>query len=57
MLASAAVITSMMALAWAAIGVGVLGALLTGTGLFLPDLLHNILHWIETLFASGGGHH
>jgi hypothetical protein len=56
-LASAAVITSMMALAWAAIGVGVLGALLTATGLFLPDLLHNILHWIETLFASGGGHH
>ena len=55
-LASAAVITSMMALAWAAIGVGVLGAVLTGTGLFLPELLHDILHWFESLFASGGGH-
>jgi len=56
-LASAAVITSMMALAWAAIGVGVLGAVLTGTGLFLPELLHDILHWFEALFAGGGGHH
>jgi hypothetical protein len=54
-LASAAVITSMMALAYAAIGVGLLGIVLTGTGLFLPELLHNILHWLETLFASGGG--
>jgi len=56
-LASAAVITSMMALAWAAIGVGVVGAVLTGTGLFLPELLHDILHWFESLFAGGGGHH
>ena len=55
-LASAAVITSMMALAYAAIGVGVVGILLTGTGLFLPELLHNILHFFEGLFA-GGGHH
>jgi hypothetical protein len=55
-LASAAVITSMMALAWAAIGVGLLGIVLTGTGLFMPELLHNILHWFETLFAGGGGH-
>ena len=55
-LASAAVITSMMALAWAAIGVGLLGAVLTGTGLFMPELLHNILHWFEALF-TGGGHH
>jgi hypothetical protein len=58
-LASAAVITSMMALAYAAIGVGVVGVLLTGTGLFMPELLHNILHWFEHLFAAGGGgaHH
>ena len=56
-LASAAVITSMMALAWAAIGVGVLGVVLTGTGLFLPELLHDVLHWFEGLFAGGGGHH
>jgi hypothetical protein len=56
-LASAAVITSMMALAWAAVGLGVVGVLLTGTGIFAPELLHNILHWFEALFAGGGGHH
>jgi len=55
-LASAAVITSMMGLAYLAIGVGVLGIVLTCTGLFVPDMLHNILHWFEALFA-GGGHH
>ena len=55
-LASAAVITSMMALAYAAIGVGLLGVVLTGSGLFMPELLHNILHWFEVLFAGGGAH-
>jgi hypothetical protein len=55
-LASAAVITSMIGLAYAAIAVGLLGVVLTGTGLFMPELLHDILHWFETLFA-GGGHH
>jgi hypothetical protein len=54
-LASAAVITSMMALAYAAIGVGVIGIVLTSTGIFAPELLHNILHWFEHLFAGGGG--
>ena len=52
-LASAAVITSMIGLAYAAVGVGLLGMVLTGTGLFMPDLLHNILHWFEALFAGG----
>jgi uncharacterized protein DUF4337 len=58
-LASAAVITSMMSLAYAAICVGIVGILLMGTGLFVPDLLHETLHWFEHLFASGGGgaHH
>jgi hypothetical protein len=56
-LASAAVITGIMTLAGAAIGVGVLGAVLTGTGLFMPELLHDVLHWFESLFAGGGGHH
>ena len=56
-LASAAVITSMMGLAYAAMAVGVLGAALTGTGMFMPELLHNILHWFEALFASGAAHH
>jgi hypothetical protein len=56
-LASAAVITSMMVLAYAAIGVGLVGLMLTGTGLFAPELLHNLLHWFEALFAGGGAHH
>jgi hypothetical protein len=55
-LASAAVITSMMGLAYAAIGVGLLGMALTGTGWFAPELLHNILHWFEGLFAGGKPH-
>jgi hypothetical protein len=54
-LASAAVITSIVALAYAAVGVGIVGVMLTGTGLFMPELLHNILHWLQALF--GGGHH
>jgi ABC-type nickel/cobalt efflux system permease component RcnA len=54
-LCSAAVITNMIGLALAAMGVGVIGVLLMGTGFAAPDLLHNILHWIEALF--GGGHH
>ena len=55
-LASAAVITGIVTLAYAAIGVGLIGVVLTGTGLFMPELLHDILHWFEALFA-GGGHH
>lgn len=56
-LASAAVITSMMGLAYAAICVGILGAALTGTGIFAPEMLHNIMHWLEALFAGGGAAH
>jgi hypothetical protein len=56
-LASAAVITSIMALAYGAVCLGVVGLMLTGTGLFMPELLHNILHWFEQLFAAGGGAH
>jgi hypothetical protein len=55
-LASAAVITGIITLAYAAIGVGLIGVVLTSTGLFMPELLHNILHWFEALFA-GGAHH
>jgi hypothetical protein len=54
-LASAAVITSIVALAYLAMCVGGVGFLLMGLGLFAPDLLHNIMHWFEALFA--GGHH
>ena len=53
--ASAAVITGIVALAYGAVGVGLLGVVLTGTGLFMPELLHDILHWFEALFAGGGG--
>jgi hypothetical protein len=55
-LASAAVITSIVALAYAAVCVGGVGVLLMGTGLFAPEMLHNVTHWIEALF-TGGGHH
>ena len=56
-LASAAVITSMMGLAYAAIGIGLLGMLLTAGGLFAPELLHHAMHWFETLFAGSAAHH
>jgi hypothetical protein len=55
-LASAAVITSIVALAYAAVCVGLLGVLLMGTASRRPSCWHNILHWFEALFA-GGGHH
>jgi hypothetical protein len=55
-LASAAVITSIVALAYGAVCVGLAGVLLMGTGFFAPELLHHVLHWFEALFA-GGGHH
>jgi hypothetical protein len=56
-LCSAAVITSIMGLAWAAIAVGLIGLAFTAGGLFMPDALHNILHAIEAWFAGGGGAH
>jgi len=55
-LASAAVITSMIGLAYAAICVGVVGMVLTGAGILAPDVLHNVLHWFEALFAGGKPH-
>jgi uncharacterized protein DUF4337 len=57
-LASAAVITGMAALMWGAVGLGVLGLLLTGMGLAAPEMPHDIIHWFQHLFqASGGGAH
>ena len=47
----------MMALAWAAIGVGLLGVLFTGTGFFMPTFPHDMLHLVEGLFGGGGGEH
>jgi hypothetical protein len=54
-LCSAAVITNIIGLALAAIGVGLVGVALMGTGFLMPELLHDVLHWFEALFA--GGHH
>src|SRR3954464_1189649 len=56
-LCSAAVITSIVALAWAAIGVGLLGVLFTTTGFVMPALPHDVMHFAEGLFGSGGGEH
>ena len=56
-LCSAAVITNMMVLAIAAMGVGLVGVVLMGFGFAAPELLHNVLHWFEALFAGGGGAH
>jgi hypothetical protein len=52
-LSSAAVITSMIGLAYAAICVGLIGMALTGAGILAPDVLHHILHWFEAVFAGG----
>jgi hypothetical protein len=54
-LASAAVITGMMALAWAAMAIGAVGIFLTGTGFYAPEMLHDIAHWFEHLFAGSAG--
>jgi Domain of unknown function (DUF4337) len=56
-LCSAAVITNMMVLAIAAMGVGAIGIALMGTGFLAPEFLHDALHWFEGLFAGGGAHH
>src|SRR5712671_4098429 len=56
-LCSAAVITGIMTLAWAAIGVGLLGVLFTTTGFVMPTFPHDVLHFVEGLFGGGGGHH
>src|SRR3954449_6867056 len=56
-LCSAAVITSIMTLAWAAIGVGLLGVLFTATGFVMPTFPHDVLHFIEGFFGGGGGEH
>jgi hypothetical protein len=55
-LASAAVITGMMVLAFGSIGLGVVGLVFTGLGLFAPEALHDLSHWVEHLFAGGGAH-
>jgi len=56
-LCSAAVITGIVALAWGALGVGLLGVLFMTTGFVMPTFPHDALHFAEGLFGGGGGGH
>jgi hypothetical protein len=57
-LASAAVITGMIALVYIAIGLGLIGLVFTSLGLLAPEVPHDVMHWVLQLFSagSGGGH-
>jgi Domain of unknown function (DUF4337) len=55
-LASAAVITGMVALAYGAIGVGVVGLIFTGIGLFAPQLPHELMHLLPHGLQAAGAH-
>jgi hypothetical protein len=55
-LASASVITGMIGLAYCAAGLGVVGLIFTGLGLFAPDVPHDALHWVTHLFQGAGTH-
>jgi Domain of unknown function (DUF4337) len=55
-LASAAVITGMVALVWGSIGLGILGLIFTFMGLLAPEMPHDVLHWVQHFFAAGGTH-
>jgi hypothetical protein len=55
-MASAAVITGMMALVFAAGGIGILGIVFMGIGLFAPEVPHDVAHWFQNLFAGGAAH-
>jgi hypothetical protein len=55
-LASAAVITGMMALAYGGIGLLLVGLVFTGLGLFAPHVTHDAVHWVSHLFASTAAH-
>jgi hypothetical protein len=56
-LASAAVITGMIALVYAAIGLGVLGLMFTSLGLFAPEVPHDVLHWVQHFFSASSSAH
>ena len=55
-LASAAVITGMTVLVYTSMGFALFGLMFTGLGLFKPELPHDIMHWLQTLFSAGGSH-
>ncbi len=49
-LSSAAIITSMMALAYGAAGLGVVGLIVMGFGLLVPHFVHDLVHWFSHFF-------
>jgi hypothetical protein len=55
-LASAAVITGMLALVYGAAGVALIGVGFTCLGLFAPNLPHDAVHWLTHFFQAGGSH-
>ena len=56
-LASAAVITGAVALVYGAMGLAIIGLGFVGLGLFAPHVPHEVLHWVQHLFASGSTKH
>jgi transketolase len=52
-LASASVITGMLALVYGAAGLGVIGLMFTGFGLFAPEMLEWLHHMLEHTSAAG----
>ncbi len=56
-LASAAVITGALSLVYLAMGLAAIGLGFMGFGLFAPHVPHDVLHWVQHLFASGAGKH
>src|SRR5258708_8987087 len=51
-LASASVITGMLALVYGAAGLGVIGLMFTGFGLFAPDMLERLQQMVEHMTAA-----
>jgi hypothetical protein len=47
----------MMALAYGAIGLGVVGLGFMALGMFAPHIPHEVLHWVQHLFAAGAAKH
>ena len=55
-LASAAVITGMIALVYGAVGVGAVGLVFTGIGLFAPQVPHELMHLLPHGLQAAGAH-
>jgi hypothetical protein len=55
-LASAAVITGMIALAYGAAAVAGIGLIFTGFGLLAPNVPHDLLHWVLHFFQHAPAH-